>query len=99
MTTYSLVNVAVAASVALLSVACGGSDDPITAESVTLEQCEEIFDPTAEAEEPAEGEDEPVEGDFDADGDADEDDTAIEERCDELMEGGDSSGSGGESAE
>jgi hypothetical protein len=71
-------NISLVMAVALFSVACG--DKGVTAENVTVEECEELF--------PEDGTDE-SEGDFDDDGDADEDDVAIEDRCVELLAEGD----------
>lgn len=71
--------------VSLSAVACGGGEDPITADNVTLEQCEELFGEADEAPAAGGSDDGAVEGDYDDDGDADDDDDAIKERCDELM--------------
>lgn len=84
--TYSRVMMALLLPFGMLTVACGdGEDDPITAENVTLEQCEEIFSEDADAGEDAAGGAGAVEGDYNDDGVADEEDDAIKERCDELM--------------
>lgn len=72
-----------AMTLGLVTVACGDGEDPITAENVTLEQCEELFGD--DADEVAAGGAAPVEGDYNDDGVADEEDEAIEEKCDELM--------------
>ncbi len=90
MMTYRVTAVVTAASFALLSVACSGSDDGLTAENITVEECADLFpadDGTEEDDDADEDSDseEMLEGDYDADGDVDEDDEAIEERCVELM--------------
>jgi hypothetical protein len=87
--TYGRILVCMLAPFGLLTVACGGGDDEITAENITLEQCEEIFgegsdDAAADAGDAAGGAGS-LPGDYDEDGDEDEDDDAIEERCVELM--------------
>lgn len=86
--TYRLVSTMLVLPLSLVSVACGGGDDGLTAENVTLEECNDLFSED-EAEAPAESDDEDseemLEGDYDADGDEDEDDEAIKERCEELM--------------
>lgn len=71
---YTKATALIAIPCAMLLAACGGGDD-LTAENITVEECEELFGEGAED----------VEGDYDDDGDTDEDDTAIEERCVELM--------------
>jgi hypothetical protein len=73
-----------AMTLGFMTVACGGGDDPITAENVTLEQCEELFGEDAGGDVAAGGA-APVEGDYNEDGVADEEDDAIKEKCDELM--------------
>jgi hypothetical protein len=80
--TYPRIAAVLVLPLAMLAVACGGEDDPITADNVTLEQCEELF--------PEDGGDAAggagaLDGDYDDDGDEDEDDTAIEDKCVELM--------------
>jgi hypothetical protein len=79
-------------SLSLAAVACGNGEK-LTAENVTLEECEALFEEgdAEEASEDAEA------GDYDDDGDEDEDDEAIAERCDELLE--EAEGSEGESSE
>lgn len=64
-------------ALSMTAVACKG--EKLTAENVTLEECEELF---GESDAPSE---EAKAGDYDDDGDEDEDDEAIAERCDELL--------------
>lgn len=63
--------------ISLSMIACGSE---LTAENITLEECQEIF-----GEDAAEPEEDAVEGDYNEDGTADEEDEAIAERCIELM--------------
>jgi hypothetical protein len=81
---YRLVAILLAFPLALSAVACGEKEG-LTAENVTLEECNDLFpeEETADASEAEE--DEMLEGDYDADGDEDKDDEAIKERCEELM--------------
>jgi hypothetical protein len=59
------------------TIACNSE---LTAENITLEECQEIF-----GEDAAEPEKGAVEGDYNEDGTADDEDEAIFERCVELM--------------
>lgn len=89
MMTYRTVAILMAAPFALLSVACSGSEDGLTAENITLDECVDLFpeegdDAEEDMDEDSDG-GEMLEGDYDADGDVDDDDEAIENRCEELM--------------
>lgn len=100
--TYRLVPTLLALPLALVSVACGDGKEGLTAENVTLEECNDLFGED-DTEASSEGEDvdseEMLEGDYDADGDEDEDDDAIKERCEELMADDDASENGDSEAE
>jgi hypothetical protein len=98
--TYKLLPALMAVPFAFLTVACGG--DEVTAENITLEECNDLFGEVAESEstdEDAESED-MVEGDYNGDGEADSDDEDIAKKCEELMaeDAGDEAGGDGDDA-
>lgn len=87
--TYRFGSVCLALVLSLSSVACGNGEK-LTADNVTLEECESLFEESDVADSSEEAES----GDYDDDGDEDEDDEAIAERCDELLEEADGSEEG-----
>jgi hypothetical protein len=77
MTQIRLASLTLLSCVSLSTIACSSE---LTAENITLEECQEIF-----GEDAAEPDKDAVEGDYNEDGTADEGDEAIAERCIELM--------------
>lgn len=75
--TYRAGSAVMMVSLSLASVACGGGDK-VTAENITLEECQDLFEGASSEE--------AEETDYDGDDDVDDDDAAIADRCGELLE-------------